>query len=212
MTQYLSDQGPVIGGLLPIEMQGRFKEHVTLKGRKYIKYYCETIIRFQPDGTPVGCKNQRQSNCGLMCIRHSKEANKRMYGESIEPTDDHIREYNRSPARTVYDELVSKYYNNDAIDNDAIDNDAIDSNDEYYDTSDDSELLIWINAESKLQQKEVIDKFLTELKERVKNVKFLTSIDGKWYEMKENEVYKKISKSFTDIDYDRNREYYVFRI
>jgi hypothetical protein len=208
MTQYLSDQGPVKGGLMPIDMQGtRFINHVTKKGKKTKIYLCEFIVDIDSDGKPVGCKKQRVSYCGNMCVRHCKEVNKRMYGESIIPTDYHIRDNCKSSAKTVYDELISKYYNNNAIDNDAIDND-----DEYYDTGDDSELLIWINTESKLQQKEVIDKFLTELKERVKNVKFLTTIEGKWYEMKENEVYKKVTQCFTIIDYNKNREYYVFRI
>ena len=34
---------------------------------------------------------------------------------------------------------------------------------------------------------------LTELKERVKEIKFLIPIDGKYYEMKENEVYAKLA-------------------
>jgi hypothetical protein len=199
MTQYLSDQGPVIGGLLPIEMQGRVKKQVSQKGNTWYTYYCEVIVKVDSDGTPVGCPSQRATNCGNMCIRHRKETNKIIYGESITPTDDHIRENQKSSAKTVYDELVSKFYNNDAIDND----------DEYDDTGDDSELFIWINAESKSQQMTVIAKLLTELKERVKNVKFLTTIEGKWYEMKENEVYAKLKACFKKKDYTKNCEYYV---
>jgi hypothetical protein len=147
MTQYLSQQGHVIGGLLPLDMQGlRTKEHVDQKGKKRTTYYCEMIVKIGSDGTLVGCSNQRKSGCGNLCTRHHKQANQNMYGESIIPTDDHILKRRKSTAKAVYDELVSKYYDNNASDND----------DEYDDTGDDSESLIWINAESKVQQETVI--------------------------------------------------------
>lgn len=184
LTRFLSQQGLIIGGLLPSNMHGkRYKQYGKCK-----TYKCEVIVSFDDNGNPVGCNNGRKARCGCMCESHYKQANVDMYGGNITPDENHIYENRNTRAKKEYDALATKHYGK---------------------IDDDSVLLTWINAESQSQQLTVVKSLLAELKVIIKKVKFLHEIDGKWYEMKEQQVIRKVRRAFQKKDKNYNSEYYV---